>query len=105
MDIFKFIVSNRGSIYHKTQEPFIKIITVYTKDGVVTDIGITAKPERMKKARCVGLCEERKIIHIADAGKEDGTKILNPDGYDIQKGSYELMYYLDKKELRIFKLD
>ena len=100
MDIFKYIISIRGSIYKKTQEPFIRLITVYTKDGIVTDVGITAKRERMKKGRLVGICEERKIIRI-----EDGQKINNPEGYDIQKGSYELIYYCDKKELRIFKID
>ena len=100
MDIFKYIVSKRGSIYKKTQEPYIRLITVYTKDGVVSDFGITAKFERMKKARLVGLCEERKIFHITD-----GEKIKNPEGYDIQKGSYELIYYTDKKEIKIFKLD
>ena len=99
-DIFKFIVSIRGTIYHKTQEPFIRIITVYTKDGIVQDVGITAKPERMRKARRVGLCDERKIVHI-----DDGTQIKNPEGFDIQKGCYQLMYYLDKKEILVFKTD
>ena len=100
MNVFKFIVSNRGSVYKCTQEPYIKFITVYTSDGVATDIGITAKPERMKKARQVGLCQERKIVHITD-----GPKIANPDGFDISKGGFELMYYLDKKELLVFKID
>ena len=99
-DIFKFIVSNRGTYYKKTQEPFIRIITVYLHDGYATDIGITAKPERMKKARLVGINEERKVYHL-----DEGTKIINPDGFDISKGSYELLYYLDKKELRLFKID
>ena len=100
MNVFKFIVSNRGSVYKCTQEPYIKFITVYTSDGVATDIGITAKPERMKKARQVGLCDERKIFHL-----DAGTKIANPPGYDIQHGSYQLMYYLDRKEIHIFKID
>ena len=100
MDVFKFIVSKRGTLYKKTQEPFIRIITVYTTDGIATDIGITAKPERMKKARQVGICEERKIIHL-----DDETTIMNPDGFDLSKGSYQLMYYLDKKEIRVFKTD
>lgn len=101
MDVFKFIVSLRGRFYKKTQEPFIRLITVYTKDGIVTDVGITAKGERMKKARCVGLCEERKIMKIED----EGFKILNPGNIDIQKGCYELIYYFDKKELKVFKID
>ena len=100
MDVFKFIISNRGTVYKKVQEPFIRIITVYTKDGIATDIAITAKHERMKKARQVGLTEERKIVHI-----EDGPKITNPVGFDIQKGSYELMYYCDKRELLVFKIN
>ena len=100
MNVFKFIVSKRGTLYKKTQEPFIRIITVYTTDGIATDIGITAKPERMKKARQVGICEERKIIHL-----DDETTIMNPDGFDLSKGSYQLMYYLDKKEIRVFKID
>ena len=99
-DIFKFIISLRGKYYTMTQQPFIRIITVYTKDGIATDIGITAKPERMKKARQVGICEERKIIHL-----DDGPQIMNPDGYDLSKGCYQLMYYLDKRAIRIFKTD
>ena len=99
-DIFKFIVSKRGTYYKTTQEPFIKIITVYTTNGYATDIGITAKPERMKKARLVGINEERKITHL-----ENNTKIINPYGFDIQHGSYQLMYYLDKREIRVFKID
>ena len=54
----------------------------------------------MKKARCVGLCEERKIIKF----EEEGFKIMNPKGYDIQKGCYELIYYPDKRELKIFHI-
>ena len=99
-DIFKFITSIRGTIYKKTQEPFIRIITVYTKDGIVQYVGITAKPERMKKARQVGICVERKIVPF-----DDGPQIKNPDGFDIQHGSYQLMYYLDKREIRVFKTD
>ena len=100
MDVFKFIVSKRGSIYTKVQEPFIRIITVYTKDGIATDIGITAKPERMKKARQVGINDERKIVHL-----EDEIKIANPDDCDIQTGSFVLLYYLDKHELKVFSND
>ena len=100
MDAFKTIVSFRGTIYQKTQEPFIRLITLYTKDGVATDVAITAKPERMKKARLVGLCQERKITHLIN-----GPKIANPQGFDIQKGSYELIYNLDKKQLMLFKID
>ena len=100
MDIFKFITSLRGKFYTMTQQPFIRLITVYVKDGKATDVGITAKGERMKKARLVGLCEERKIFKL-----DDETEILNPGNFDIQKGSYELIYYLDKKELKIFKFD
>ena len=99
-DIFKFIVSLRGKYYTMTQQPFIRLITIYTKDGIATDIGITAKPERMKKARQVGICDERKTVHL-----EDKTKIANPEAYDIQHGCYQLMYYLDKKEIIIFKID
>ena len=100
MEVFKYIISIRGTIYRKVQEPFIRLITIYTKDGVVTDVGITAKVERMKKARRVGICDERKIIHI-----ENGTKLLNPKPYDIQKGCYNLIYYTEKKELKIFKIE
>ena len=100
MNVFKFIVSKRGTLHKKTQEPFIRIITIYTTNGIATDIGITAKPERMKKARQVGICEERKIIHL-----DNGPQIMNPDGFDLSKGSYQLMYYLDKNEIRIFKTD
>ena len=100
MNVFKFIVSKRGTVYKKTQEPFIRIITVYTTNGIATDFGITAKPERLTKARQVGICDERKIIHL-----DDGPQILNPDGYDLSKGCFQLMYYLDKKEIRIFKTD
>ena len=99
-DVFKFITSLRGKFYTKIQEPFIRLITIYTKNGKATDIGITAKPERMKKARLVGLCSERKIIKL-----DDEIEILNPGNIDIQKGSFELIYYLDKKEIKAFKID
>ena len=98
MDIFKYIISIRGSIYKTIQEPFIHYITVYTKDGFVVDVGITAKKERMKKARLVGLCDERKVIHITN-----GPKIINPGGMDIQNGEYMLMYDMAKKEIKVFK--
>ena len=100
MDVFKFIVSIRGTIYQKTQEPFIRLITVYTKNGQVVDVGITAKRERMKKARCVGLCNERKIVHI-----DNGAKIANPGNIDIQKGSFMMIYDFPKKQMEVFKLD
>ena len=100
ISIWKYIISIRGSVYKRTQEPFIRLITVYTKDGVVSDVGITAKRERMKKARCVGLCDERKIVHV-----ESGVKIKNEGEYDFQKGSYMLIYDLTKKEMKIFKTD
>ena len=100
MDVFQYIISIRGSVYKKTQEPFIRLITVYTKDGVVSDVGITAKRERMKKARLVGLCDERKIVHV-----EEGVKIKNPGLFDIQKGRYMLIYDLPRKNLEIFKTD
>ena len=100
MDIFKYIISIRGTIYRKVQEPFIRLITIYTKDGNVTDVGITAKVERMKKARKVGICDERKIVHV-----ENGTNILNPGTYDIQKGRYYMIYDTEKKEIKIFKME
>lgn len=99
-DIWHFIVSKRGTIYRKTQEPFIRLITVYTKNGVATDFAVTAKRERLKKASQVGLCQERKIVHLTD-----GEKISNPQGFNIEKGSFELIYYLDKKEIRVFRID
>lgn len=99
-DVFKFITSLRGKYYTMTQQPFIRLITVYTKDGKATDIGITAKPERMKKARLVGLCDERKIFKL-----NNEIEILNPGNIDISHGNYELIYYLDKKEIKAFKID
>ena len=99
MDIYKFIISNRGTYYQKKQEPFIRIITVYTKDGYATDVGITAKPERMKKARLVGICEERKICHL------DEPKKIQDNEYDLSKGCFQLMYYLDKRQIVGFKTD
>ncbi len=99
-DVYKYIVSFRGKWYQRIQEPYIKFITLYTRDGIATDLGITAKPERMKKARRLGLCQERKIFHI-----EDGAHIANPKDIDIQKGCYQLMYYIDKNELHVFQIN
>jgi len=100
MTIWKYIISIRGTIYKKTQEPFIRLITVYLKDGIVHDVGITAKPERMKKARCVGICDERKIVHV-----EPHTKILDEEGFDFQHGNLMIIYDCAKKEIRVFKTD
>lgn len=100
MDVFQYIVSIRGKIYQRTQEPFIRLITIYLKDGVVSDVGITAKRERMKKARLVGLCDERKIVHV-----EDEVKIKNPGLFDVQNGRFMLIYDLPRKNLEIFKTD
>jgi len=83
-----------------TQQPFIRLITVYLKDGIVSDVGITAKPERMKKARLVGICTERKIVHV-----EPKFRIINEKGFDYQHGNYELIYYTNNHELKIFKID
>ena len=98
MDIFKYIISIRGSIYKKTQEPFIQYITVYTRNGVVVDVGMTAKKERMKKARLVGLSDERKVVHITN-----GPEIANINKINISRGEYMLMYDMTKKEIRVFK--
>ena len=105
MDIFKYIISIRGSIYKRTQEPFIQYITIYTKDGIVVDVGITAKKERMKKARLVGLCDERKVVHITSrsSAAPNGPEISNPNNINIQNGEYMLMYDMAKKEIRVFK--
>ena len=98
-DIYKFIISLRGKYYQKTQQPFIRLITLYLKDGMVQDVGITAKPERMKKARLVGIDSERKIYHLDEPIK------IEDDEYDLSKGSFQLMYYLDKREIVGFKTD
>ncbi len=100
MTIWKYIISIRGTIYTMTQQPFIRLITVYLKDGIVSDVGITAKPERMKKARLVGICTERKIVHV-----EPKFRIINEKGFDYQHGNYELIYYTNNHELKIFKID
>lgn len=98
VDVFRYIISIRGTIYKKSQEEFIRLITVYTKDGVVTDVGITAKRERLKKASRVGLGQERKIVHV-----DDGVKISVPGQFDISSGRYLLIYSTKDKDIQIFR--
>ena len=100
ISFWKYIIKIRGTIYQRTQEPFIRLITIYLKDGVVSDVGITAKRERMKKARLVGICQERKIVHV-----EPKFRIKNEGEYEFQNGRFMLIYDLPRKNLEIFKTD
>ena len=97
-DVFKFIFSKRGKYFTKQQEKFIKFLTVYTRDGKAVDFGVTAKPERMKKARRLGLCE-RNLWHM-----DEPTPIANPFRFDIQRGSFMLTYRPDTRAFDVFKL-
>ena len=103
MDVFKYIISirsDKNGIYRKIQEPFINTITLYTKNGCVQNVLISAKPERMKKAALVGICQERKVIPIIN-----GPLLKNPsDDINIQNDEFMLIYNLQNKELKVFKI-
>ena len=95
MDIFKFI----DSCVTRKQLPYIRLITVYLHDGVVTGVCLCRYLDKhiAKKAVKVGLNEDRQMI------KGFGIKIANFNGHNVQKGDYYLNYNTSNKDLTIYK--
>lgn len=96
MDIFNFI----DSVCTRKQLPYVRLITVYLKDGAVTNVCLCRHTDKniIKKAAKVGLNEDRLMNSLGA-----GIKIANINGCDIQKGDYYLNYNVAKKDLTIFK--
>ena len=96
MDIFKFI----DCLCTRKQLPYVRLITVYLKDGAVTNVCLCRYTDKniAKKAAKVGLNEDR-LMTLYGAG----IKIANFNGYDIQKGDYYLNYNVLKKDLTIYR--
>jgi len=97
MNIFKFI----DSCVSTKQLPYVRLITVYLKDGLVTDVCICRYNDKniVKKAKKVGLIEDKMMIHHGV-----GVKITN-DGIrcDVSRGEYYLNYNCEKKDLVVYK--
>ena len=97
MDVFKFI----DSCISRNKLPYVRLITVYIKDGAVTNCCICRYNDKkiIKKAAKLGLIEDRMMT---DYGK--GIKIANFNGHDIQHGSYYFNYNTCLKNLTIFRI-
>ena len=96
MDVFEFIDKHVS----RKQIPYIRMITIYTKDGAVNNVCLTRYNDKKiaKKAAKVGLDYDKLL-------KEDGlgTKLKNPKPYDIQDGNYYMNYYFGTHELIVYK--
>ena len=96
MNVCEFI----DSCVTRKQLPYVRLITVYITDGIVTGVCLCRYADKKiaKKASKVGIIEDRMMI---DKGK--GTTIMNFNGYNIQKGSYYLNYCTNNHDLSIYK--
>ena len=97
MNVFEFIDKHvKAKII-----PYLRLITIYTKDGAVRSVCLTRFNDKKiaKKAKKVGLDYDKMV-------KEDGlgTKLKNPEPYDIQQGEYYLNYYFGTKELVVYRM-
>ena len=96
MDVFEFI----DKLIPSKQIPYIRLLTIYTKDGAITTVCLTRYNDKKiaKKAAKVGLNYDKLL-------NEDylGTKLKNPEPYDIQDGDYYMNYYFGTKELIVYK--
>ena len=96
MNIFDFI----DKIVSRKQLPYVRLITIYLKDGTVTGVCLCRYMDKKiaKKAAKVGLNEDRLMTMLGV-----GVKISNFNQYDIQKGNYYLNYNPSTKEIIIYK--
>jgi len=96
MDIFEFIDK------HVTRKllPFVRLMTIYTTDGVVSNICLVRYNDKKiaKKAAKMGLNADRVVLNDGA-----GTKLKNPKPYDISRGEYYLNYSFGERSLTIFK--
>ena len=96
MDVFEFIDKH----IPRKQIPYIRLVTIYTKDGAVSSVCLTRFNDKKiaKKAAKVGLDYDKMV---SEEGL--GTKLKNPQPYDIQNGEYYLNYYFGSRELDIYR--
>ena len=96
MDVFEFI----DKVVLAKQLPYIRLITLFITDGMLSNVCLVMYNDKklLKKARKVGLTEEKKIIEI-----KPEVKITNPKPYNIEKGSFYLNYNPRTKELNIYR--
>ena len=96
MNIFDFI----DSCVSRKQLPYIRLVTVYTHNGEVTNVCLARYTDKkiVKKASKVGLNEDRMMTLL---GK--GVKISNFNEYDIQRGDFYLNYNTASREITIYK--
>ena len=96
MNVFNFI----DSCVSRKQLPYVRLITVYITDGMVTNVCLCRYTDAhiAKKAAKVGLKEDRLMTMY---GK--GIKIANFNNHDLQRGNYYLNYNTSNKELTIYR--
>ena len=96
MNIFKFI----DSCVSRKQLPYVRLITVYLHDGVVTNVCLCRYTDKniAKKAAKVGLDNDRLMTLLGA-----GVKIENINGVDLQNGDYYLNYSTKDHEITIYK--
>ena len=98
MDVFEFI----DKLVSRKQIPYIRLLTIYTNDGCVSNIVLTRYNDKKiaKKAAKAGLTEDKQFL----TGFGLGIKLKNPPSYNTQKGKYYLNYYFGKNDLNIYKV-
>ena len=96
MNIFKFI----DSCVSRKQLPYVRLITVYLHNGVVTNTCLCRYSDKniAKKAAKVGLDNDRLMTLLGA-----GVKIENINGVDLQNGDYYLNYSTKDHEITIYK--
>ena len=96
MNIFNFI----DSCVSRKQLPYVRLITVYLHNGVVTNVCLCRYTDKKiaKKAAKVGLDNDRLMTLLGA-----GVKIENVNGIDLQNGDYYLNYSTKDHEITIYK--
>ena len=96
MNIFDFI----DSCVSRKQLPYVRLITVYLHNGVVTNVCLCRYSDKniAKKAAKVGLDNDRLMTLLGA-----GVKIENINGVDLQNGDYYLNYSTKDHEITIYK--
>jgi len=97
MDVFEFI----DKLVSRKQIPYLRLLTIYTNNGCVSNIVLTRYNDKkiVKKAAKVGLSDDKQFL----TGFGLGTKLKNPQPYNIQNGKYYLNYSFEKHDLNIYK--
>jgi len=97
MDVFDFIDKH----VEAKKLPYIRLITIYTKDGFANSICLVRYNDKniSKKAVKVGLKDEKNMIEI-----KPKIQLKNIKPYDVSKGSFYLNYDTRKKDINIFRM-